>query len=175
MLEKMLKFQIVRKGEKIKDIQPLLPIIHIITNDKQNNLSQTIDHQQLGNRYCGTYRSNSQKRNQIKSIRRSKGVGYRQMIDNYKNSSRQSQENPFQEELLIKPFQNNKRQEQITERQNTLMDYPQKKFHTLEATTKNIRYNSQPKKTETTETDMKITPYIHQNKRFQCIDYFYIV
>ncbi|CAD8062056.1 unnamed protein product [Paramecium sonneborni] len=175
MLEKMLRFQVVRKDEKINSIQPLLPTIHNNPFEKQNNLTETIDNQYQGNRFCGTYRSNSQKRNQIKSIRRSKCVGYMQMIENYKNTNRQSQENPFQGELLIKQFKKNRKYEQGSEIQNTLMDYPQHKFHTLDATTKNIRYNSQPKRTDQIETDMKITPYIHQNKRFQCIDYIYIV
>ncbi|CAD8054949.1 unnamed protein product [Paramecium primaurelia] len=175
MMEKVLKFQVVTKGEKVNTIQPLLPTINFNFSEKQNNYTEILDHQYIGNRYCGTYRSNSQKRNQIKSIRRSKGVGYSQLIDNYKNTSRQSQENPFQTELLIKQFQNSRTKEQSTERQSTLTDCPQLKFHTIEAMTKNIRYKSQPKKTEYNETDIKITPYVHQNKRYQCIDYYYIV
>ncbi|CAD8151386.1 unnamed protein product [Paramecium pentaurelia] len=174
MLEKMLKFQVVTKEEKMNSLQPLLPKIQINISDKQHNYTETID--TIGNRQCGSYRNYSQKRNQIKSFRRSKVVGYSQMIDNYKNASRQSQENPFSEELLIKQLKNNRNQEQFTERQYTvMMDYQQNKYHTIEATIKNIRYKSQPKKLECNEMDMKITPYIHQNKRFQCIDYYYII
>ncbi|CAK70752.1 unnamed protein product (macronuclear) [Paramecium tetraurelia] len=175
MLEKVLKFQVVTKGEKIHNIKPLLPTIKFNLSEKQNNYTEMMDHQQSMNRYSGTYRSNSQKRNQIKSIRRSKGVGYSQLIDNYKNTSRQSQENPFQTELLIKQFQSIRTKEQPSERQNTMMDCPPLKFHTIEATPKNIRYKSQPKKPEHVDTEMKITPYVHQNKRYQCVDYYYIV
>ncbi|CAK62528.1 unnamed protein product (macronuclear) [Paramecium tetraurelia] len=173
MFEKALKFQVPKKGDKMKYVQPLLPTINFNNSEKYNDSTIIADYQSIGNRH---YHYNSQKRNQIKSIRRSSRIGYTQMIDNYKNTSRQSQENPFSEEFLIKPFQNNRNKEQLTERQPIMtMDYQLHKYNTIEGTTKSIRYKSQTQKVEQIETNMKISPYIHQNKRFQCIDYFYII
>ncbi|CAD8148053.1 unnamed protein product [Paramecium octaurelia] len=173
MFEKALKFQVSKKGDKMKNLQSQLPTININNSEKYNDSTIMADYQSLGNRQ---YYYSSQKRNQIKSIRRSRGVGYTQLIDNYKNASRQSQENPFSEEFLIKPFQNNRNKEQLTERQPIMtMDYQLHKYNTIEGTTKSIKYRSQTQKVEQIEAHMKISPYIHQNKRFQCIDYFYII